>query len=135
MRFLNILRMFFEVFSTINLLPKVIGVSNTALMHFDNNAYSLYERDVPYKLNIDFNNKGNIFYNQWFWRYILGSKPCIRESGIPFSIISSFFKLLKIWKWRHCGCLATFKEPVATCSEWRQGWTTLILNYSGNVQW
>jgi carotenoid cleavage dioxygenase len=53
----NILRMLFEVLSTINLLPKLIGVSNTALMHFDNNTYSLYERDVPYKLNIDFKNK------------------------------------------------------------------------------
>lgn len=53
----NILRMMFEVLSTIKLLPKIIGVSNTALMHFDNNTYSLYERDVPYKLNIDFNNQ------------------------------------------------------------------------------
>jgi len=53
----NILRIFFEVLSTMRLLPKILGVSNTALMHFDNNTYSLYERDVPYKLNIDFKNK------------------------------------------------------------------------------
>ena len=53
----NILRILFEVLSTMNLLPKILGVSNTALMHFDNNTYSLYERDVPYKLDIDFKNK------------------------------------------------------------------------------
>jgi hypothetical protein len=53
----NILRIVFEVLSTMNLLPKILGVSNTALMHFNNNTYSLYERDVPYKLDIDFKNK------------------------------------------------------------------------------
>lgn len=53
----NILRIFFEVLSSMNLLPKILGVSNTALMHFENNTYSLYERDVPYKLNIDFKKK------------------------------------------------------------------------------
>jgi len=53
----NILRIIFEVLSTIKILPKVIGVSNTALMHFDNSTYSLYERDVPYKLDINFETK------------------------------------------------------------------------------
>jgi carotenoid cleavage dioxygenase-like enzyme len=53
----NILRILFEVLSTMKLLPKILGVSNTALMRFNNNTYSLYERDVPYKLNIDFKNK------------------------------------------------------------------------------
>jgi carotenoid cleavage dioxygenase len=53
----NILKIMFEVLSSMKLLPKLLGVSNTALMHFDNNTYSLYERDLPYKLDINFKNK------------------------------------------------------------------------------
>jgi len=53
----KILRTLFEVLSTMKLFPKILGVSNTALMHFDNNTYSLYERDLPYKLDINFKNK------------------------------------------------------------------------------
>jgi len=53
----NGLRLLFEVFNIFDLLPKLIGVSNTAFMNFNNNTYSLYERDLPYKLNIDFEKK------------------------------------------------------------------------------
>uniref|UniRef100_A0A6C0DDE9 Dioxygenase n=1 Tax=viral metagenome TaxID=1070528 RepID=A0A6C0DDE9_9ZZZZ len=53
----NILKILFEVLSSMKLLPKLLGVSNTALMHFDNNTYSLYERDLPYKLDINFKTK------------------------------------------------------------------------------
>jgi carotenoid cleavage dioxygenase-like enzyme len=53
----NILKILFEVLSNMKLLPKLLGVSNTALMYFDNNTYSLYERDLPYKLDINFKTK------------------------------------------------------------------------------
>jgi hypothetical protein len=51
------LKLIFEIFSTVNLLPSLLGVSNTALLNIDDNTYALYERDVPYKLKIDFENK------------------------------------------------------------------------------
>jgi carotenoid cleavage dioxygenase-like enzyme len=38
-------------------LPTLLGVSNTALLNVNNSTYALYERDVPYKIHIDFMNK------------------------------------------------------------------------------
>ena len=48
----------FEFFSKLRLLPNRIGVANTALLHIsDNKMYALYERDLPYELNIDYQEK------------------------------------------------------------------------------
>ena len=47
------LKLIFEIFSKIKLLPSLLDVSNTALLKINNYTYSLYERDLPYKLNID----------------------------------------------------------------------------------
>jgi carotenoid cleavage dioxygenase-like enzyme len=47
------LKLFFEIFSKIKLLPSLLDVSNTALIKINNYTYSLYERDLPYKLDIN----------------------------------------------------------------------------------
>jgi len=39
--------------------------------------------------------------------------------------ISSFFKQLK-YENEEIVVVTTFEEPVATCGEWQQYWTTLI---------
>lgn len=53
----GLLKLVFEIFSKVNLLPTLLGVSNTALLNINNYTYALYERDVPYKIKIDCKNK------------------------------------------------------------------------------
>ena len=38
-------------------LSTMVGVANTAFLYFKNNTYALFERDLPYKMDIDFNKK------------------------------------------------------------------------------
>jgi hypothetical protein len=37
--------------------PNLLGTANTALINVNNSIYSLFERDLPYKINIDWENK------------------------------------------------------------------------------
>jgi carotenoid cleavage dioxygenase-like enzyme len=39
------------------MFPNMLGVANTAFFRFNNNTYVLFERDHPYKININFNEK------------------------------------------------------------------------------
>jgi hypothetical protein len=43
--------------ATLNMMPNILGVANTALLNINKKVYALYERDVPYLLNIDFENR------------------------------------------------------------------------------
>jgi len=47
------LKLLFEMFSMLKLLPSLQDVSNTALIKINKYIYSLYERDLPYKLDIN----------------------------------------------------------------------------------
>jgi carotenoid cleavage dioxygenase-like enzyme len=47
----------FNFFQHFNLLPNIFGLANTALLYFNNNLYALNERDLPYQLELNFNNK------------------------------------------------------------------------------
>jgi carotenoid cleavage dioxygenase len=47
----------FFIFNKFNLLPNVLGVSNTAFININNKIYTLFERDHPYQIDIDFDNK------------------------------------------------------------------------------
>lgn len=48
----------FMVFSKLRLLPNHLGLANTALLYTNNNnTYALYERDLPYQLDIDYQEK------------------------------------------------------------------------------
>ena len=40
-----------------NMLPNVMGLANTALMNIEYKLYALFEQDLPYELNLDFENK------------------------------------------------------------------------------
>jgi hypothetical protein len=51
-----ILLLFF-ILNKIDLLPNIIGVSNTAFININNKIYTLFERDYPYLIDINFNNK------------------------------------------------------------------------------
>jgi carotenoid cleavage dioxygenase-like enzyme len=52
-----IIKILFGVLSKIRALPNLLGLANTVIFSVDENAYALYERDVPYQINIDFFNK------------------------------------------------------------------------------
>jgi carotenoid cleavage dioxygenase-like enzyme len=39
------------------LLPNMMGMANTAMLSIENNTYALFERDLPYLLEIDYNKK------------------------------------------------------------------------------
>ena len=53
----NVLKFMFSAFSKFGIFPDVMGLANTALMNVKNNVYALYERDNPYLLNVNFNQK------------------------------------------------------------------------------
>lgn len=52
--FLSPLLMFLN---KIKMIPNMIGVANTALLQVNNSTYALFERDLPYKINIDIEKK------------------------------------------------------------------------------
>ena len=47
----------FFFMSKVNLLPNLLGLANTAIMNVHDKSYALYERDKPYLIDIDFENK------------------------------------------------------------------------------
>jgi len=49
-------RMLFMMFHKMRLLPNILGLANTALLNVNNKIYALYERDVPYLIDVDFEN-------------------------------------------------------------------------------
>jgi carotenoid cleavage dioxygenase-like enzyme len=57
----NYLTLFFVALNKMKLFPNVLGMANTAILNVKsedmNNNYALFERDHPYLVDIDFNNK------------------------------------------------------------------------------
>lgn len=51
-----ILKILFYFLHGLKMMPNVFGVANTSLMKIKSNIYALYEKDSPYKLQIDFDN-------------------------------------------------------------------------------
>lgn len=45
------------VLNKFKLLPSMMDLANTALLNVNGSVYALYERDMPYLLNVDFQNK------------------------------------------------------------------------------
>ena len=45
------------LFHHIKIFPNMLGVANTAFMNVQNKSYVLFERDMPYEINIDFKQK------------------------------------------------------------------------------
>ena len=52
-----VIKMVFMFFHVFNMLPNILGLANTAIFKVDDKVMALFERDVPYLLNIDFENK------------------------------------------------------------------------------
>jgi carotenoid cleavage dioxygenase-like enzyme len=48
---------FMMIMNKMKLFPNIMGVANTALLNINNNVYALFERDLPYSVFIDFENK------------------------------------------------------------------------------
>lgn len=48
---------FFIFMNKIGMLPNVLGLANTAILKIENNILALFERDLPYDININFENK------------------------------------------------------------------------------
>ena len=48
---------FFMVMNKLNLLPNLMGMANTALLNVENNIYALFERDIPYLIDVNFKEK------------------------------------------------------------------------------
>lgn len=47
----------YNLMSQMKLLPNMMGLANTALININSKIYALFERDVPYRIDIDFDNK------------------------------------------------------------------------------
>jgi len=52
-----LLKLLFLLFNKMHMLPNLLDVANTALININDKIYALYERDKPYLLNINFENK------------------------------------------------------------------------------
>ena len=48
---------FYILLYKLGILPNILGLANTSFMKIKNDIYILFERDFPYKINIDFNKK------------------------------------------------------------------------------
>ena len=48
---------FFILMNKLNLLPNLMGMANTALLNVENNIYALFERDIPYLIDVNFKEK------------------------------------------------------------------------------
>jgi hypothetical protein len=53
----NFIKLMFMTLSRVNILPNIMGLANTAMINVKNKIYALYEQDIPYLLDIDFQNK------------------------------------------------------------------------------
>lgn len=53
----NIFKILFGLFNKVNALPDLLGLANTALLQINKEIYALYERDLPYEIDINFENK------------------------------------------------------------------------------
>jgi carotenoid cleavage dioxygenase-like enzyme len=53
----NFIKLLFSIGYKLNVLPNILGLANTAFMNIGKKYYALYERDVPYEIDIDFNEK------------------------------------------------------------------------------
>lgn len=51
------IHMIFHLLNKFKLLPNIFGLANTAIVNIKNKYYALYERDMPYELNVDFLTK------------------------------------------------------------------------------
>jgi carotenoid cleavage dioxygenase-like enzyme len=47
----------FTALEKTGLLPNMMGMANTAMLSIENNTYALFERDLPYLLDIDYSKK------------------------------------------------------------------------------
>ena len=45
------------VFYRLRMMPNMMGMANTALLQTDIGIYALYEQDLPYEINVDFDKK------------------------------------------------------------------------------
>ena len=48
---------FFMIMNKLNLLPNLMGMANTALLKVEDNIYALFERDIPYLIDVNFEEK------------------------------------------------------------------------------
>ena len=54
---LMLAKLFFGFLYKINMFPNILGLANTAFLNVKNNIYVLYERDKPYMINVNFDEK------------------------------------------------------------------------------
>jgi hypothetical protein len=52
-----LMTVFYMLLNKLHLLPNVLGLANTALLNIENDTFALFERDLPYQIDIDFTNK------------------------------------------------------------------------------
>lgn len=52
-----IIKLAFGLLNRLSMLPNALGLANTAILNINKKNYALYERDVPYEIDINFINK------------------------------------------------------------------------------
>ena len=53
----KVINLILTILDKLKLVPNILGTANTAFLNINKNLYALHERDKPYLLNIDYNEK------------------------------------------------------------------------------
>jgi len=105
----KLIKFIFDIFSKFKLLPSPLDVSNTALININKEIYSLYETELPYKLEINFNtseirtvkkiniNSINHFsaHSKFYKNHINTIDYDIFGNTINFFLLDDKFKIIK----------------------------------------
>jgi len=85
----------FSFWNKFKLAPNIVGIANTALIHRGKHTYALFERDLPYLLDIDFQKKsietiGKVRTNDTSIRCFSGHSKWINDTieSIHYDIIN-----------------------------------------------
>ena len=106
--------LFFMMLNAMDMMPNMMGVSNTAFLNVNNKIYTLFERDKPYFINIDFvnkdiytNNKVKIPFLKSFSghskfknNYIETIDYSILDNSVTFLLLNEKFELIRKIKLR-----------------------------------
>lgn len=94
-------RMLFIMLHKMRLLPNILGLANTALLNVNNKIYALYERDVPYLIDVDFENqaistieKMNLPNLNSFSAHSKFSKPFIET--LDYNVLGKYVNYFKL---------------------------------------
>ena len=108
--------------NALKIIPNVLGLANTAALQIENKVYALFERDLPYLMNINFENqtvrtvkKSQIFGVRHFSAHSKYDSMSKIVHSIDYNVISrslSYFKMLSNFQYVRRVDIPTTRMPI-----------------------